>query len=145
MVHTTSVLVPHGALSSDYSPTGMGRKLWGGGCAVSLFCRGIAGSPSNSVSPAPRSNSVQSGVLVYTAIWPQQTWYHGPIIGGAVPPLGLGLHLTQCVGVLWPNGWMDQDETWRAGRPRPWPNRVKWDPAPPPPPCSHLATTDMGR
>jgi len=22
------------------------------------------------------------------------------------------------VGVLWPNGWMDQDETWRAGRPR---------------------------
>ena len=23
------------------------------------------------------------------------------------------------VGVLWSNGWMDQDETWRAGRP--WP------------------------
>jgi len=23
------------------------------------------------------------------------------------------------VGVLWPNGWMDQDETWHAGRPRP--------------------------
>jgi len=23
------------------------------------------------------------------------------------------------VGVLWPNGWTDQDETWRAGRPRP--------------------------
>jgi len=22
------------------------------------------------------------------------------------------------VGVLWPNGWMDQDETWHAGRPR---------------------------
>jgi len=23
------------------------------------------------------------------------------------------------VDVLWPNGWMDQDETWHAGRPRP--------------------------
>jgi len=30
------------------------------------------------------------------------------------------------VGVLWPNGWMDQDETWRAGRPRPWPHCVRW-------------------
>ena len=23
------------------------------------------------------------------------------------------------VGALWPNGWMDQDKTWHAGRPRP--------------------------
>jgi len=23
------------------------------------------------------------------------------------------------VGVLWPNGWMDQDATWYEGRPRP--------------------------
>jgi len=23
------------------------------------------------------------------------------------------------VGVLWPNGWTDQEETWRVGRPRP--------------------------
>jgi len=23
------------------------------------------------------------------------------------------------VGVLWPNCWMDQDETWHGGRPRP--------------------------
>jgi len=37
------------------------------------------------------------------------------------------------VGVLWPNGWTDQDETWHAGRPRPWPHCVRWDPAPPPP------------
>jgi len=37
------------------------------------------------------------------------------------------------VGVLWPNGWMDQDETWHVGRPRPSPHCVKWDPAPPPP------------
>jgi len=30
------------------------------------------------------------------------------------------------VGVLWPNGGMDQDETWRAGRPRPWPHFLRW-------------------
>ena len=26
------------------------------------------------------------------------------------------------VGVLWPNGLTDQDETWHAGRPQPWPH-----------------------
>jgi len=30
------------------------------------------------------------------------------------------------VGALWPNGCTDQDETWQAGRPRPWPHCVKW-------------------
>ena len=34
------------------------------------------------------------------------------------------------VGVLWPNGWMDQDETWHAGRPCPWPHCVRWDSTP---------------
>jgi len=32
-------------------------------------------------------------------------------------------------GVLWPNSWMDQDETWHAGRPRPWPHCVRWGPS----------------
>jgi len=31
------------------------------------------------------------------------------------------------VGVLWPNGYMDQDETWRGGRPRPWPGHIASD------------------
>jgi len=30
------------------------------------------------------------------------------------------------VGVLWPNGWMDQDETRHAGRHRPWLHSVRW-------------------
>jgi len=30
------------------------------------------------------------------------------------------------VRVLWPNGWMDQDKTCHAGRPRPWPHCVRW-------------------
>ena len=33
----------------------------------------------------------------------------------------------------WPNGWIDQDETWHAGRPRPWPHCVRWGPSSPPP------------
>jgi len=30
------------------------------------------------------------------------------------------------VGVLWPNGLTDQNETWHAGRPRPWSHCVRW-------------------
>ena len=36
------------------------------------------------------------------------------------------------VRALWPNGWMDQDETWRAGRPRSWSHCVRWVPSSPP-------------
>jgi len=37
------------------------------------------------------------------------------------------------VGVLWPNGWMDQDETWHASRPRTGHIVLDGDPASPPP------------
>ena len=37
--------------------------------------------------------------------------------------------LSVCLSV-WPNGWMDQDETWHAGRPRRWPHCVRWGPNP---------------
>jgi len=33
------------------------------------------------------------------------------------------------VDVLWPNGWMDKDATWFAGRPRPTPRCVRWGPS----------------
>jgi len=36
------------------------------------------------------------------------------------------------VGVLWPNGWMDQNETWHGGRPRTRPHCVRWVPSSPP-------------
>ena len=35
------------------------------------------------------------------------------------------------VGVLWPNGWMDQDSTWYGGRPRPNRYCVRWGPSSP--------------
>ena len=37
------------------------------------------------------------------------------------------------VRALWPNRWTDQDETWHAGRPRPWPHCVRWWPSSPSP------------
>jgi len=37
------------------------------------------------------------------------------------------------IGVLWPNGWTDQDETWHTGRPWPWPHCVRWGPSSPSP------------
>jgi len=37
------------------------------------------------------------------------------------------------VGILWPNGWMDRDETSHAGRPWPWLHCVRWGPSSPPP------------
>ena len=36
------------------------------------------------------------------------------------------------VGVLWPNGRTDQDKTWHAGKPRPWPYCIRWGPSSPP-------------
>jgi len=36
------------------------------------------------------------------------------------------------VGVLWPNGWTDQDQTWQAGRPWSRPHCVRWGPSYPP-------------
>jgi len=37
------------------------------------------------------------------------------------------------VGVLWPNGWMDQYETWHAGRTGSLPHCVRWEPRRPSP------------
>jgi len=49
--------------------------------------------------------------------------------------LSCRVYLPVCnVGALWPNGWMDQNETWRCGRPQPRPHCGRWlggDPAPP--------------
>ena len=40
--------------------------------------------------------------------------------------------LSACnVRALWTNGWTDQDKTWHAGRPRPWPHCVRWGPSSP--------------
>jgi len=49
------------------------------------------------------------------------------------------------VRALWPNGWTDQDETWHAGRPRPWPHCIRWGPSSPPCPSKLLAHICCGQ
>jgi len=45
----------------------------------------------------------------------------------AIGPLSCLSVLSVCdVGLLWPNGWMDQNEPWHGGRPQPWPYCVRW-------------------
>jgi len=63
-----------------------------------------------------------------------------PMLSDRSPVLTcLSVTLVYCgVGVLWPNGWTDQDETWRAGRPRPWPYCVRWGPSYPSPKGARL-------
>jgi len=56
----------------------------------------------------------------------------------AIGPLSVCLSVLSCLSVcdvraLWPNGWTEQDETWHAGRPRPWPHCVRWGPSSPSP------------
>jgi len=34
------------------------------------------------------------------------------------------------IGISWPNGWMDQDETWHGGRPQPYSHCVRRGPSP---------------
>jgi len=46
----------------------------------------------------------------------------------------LSVCLSVCLSVtLVPNGWMDQDETWHGGTPRPWPHLLHGEAAPRPP------------
>jgi len=55
------------------------------------------------------------------------------IFGRPIRPMLSVRFLSVCpvcnVGVLYPNGWMDQDETWHADRPRSWPHCVRWGPS----------------
>jgi len=45
------------------------------------------------------------------------------------------------IGVLWPNGWMDQDATWYEDRPRPRPHCFRWGPSSPRKTAQHSRPT----
>jgi len=55
--------------SSRFAKIDMGLK-------VGVLCPflGGAGSPSNKMSPEPRSTSLPNAILIHAAVWPQQTW-----------------------------------------------------------------------
>ena len=46
---------------------------WAENWGLCPFGGGGAGSPSNTVWPGPRPTSVLSCILIYPAVWPQQT------------------------------------------------------------------------
>jgi len=48
------------------------------------------------------------------------------------------------VGVLWQNGWVDQDETWHGGRPLPRPHCARWGPSSPSPKKGHTPNLILG-
>ena len=75
-------------------------------------------------------------VYCWCRIWPRlvkRVWHQSPQnVKNAIRPLSVCVCLAIClsvcdVGVLWPNWWMDQDETWHGG----WPYCVRWGPSSP--------------
>jgi len=97
----------------------MGRKL-GGLCPL----LGGAGSLSNTKSPGPRPTSVQSGILMRPADWPQYTCAENwgavlPFLGGAGYPSDTKLpraRLTSVPGgiLIHPVVWPKWAEHWGA-------------------------------
>jgi len=63
------------------------------------------------------SNSCLRETVSTFRFWSTATSYSSPYAAG---PLSCLSCLSVCnVGVLWSNGWMDQDATWYEGKPRP--------------------------
>ena len=88
---------PVAEMGNRLATVDMGRKLGGGGLCP--FWEGELGSRLT-VWPRPRSTSLQSGILIRSAIWPQ---YMGRKVGDAAqPPLfcrgNMGPHLTVSPG-----------------------------------------------
>jgi len=57
-----------------------------------------------------------------------------------------GASLPQILGpcLLWPNGWMDQDDTWHGSKPQPRRLCVRWGPSPPPPKKGQSSLPNLG-
>jgi len=54
------------------------------------------------------------------------TVFGRPLQEWLAPHYGNNVLFACNIGVLWPNGWMDQDAIWYAGRPRPRQHCVRW-------------------
>jgi len=83
---------------------------------------------------------------IFLGYWCQYEWCGIPFFGRpfvkwfalcyqtvvSVPSVCLSCPVCD-VAILWPNGWMDQDETWHADRPWPLAHCVRWGPSTPSP------------
>jgi len=59
---------------------------------------GVAGFPSNTMSPGVRPTSILSGIFIYPAVWSHQTWAEN---WGAVPLL-VGVGAGSPSNTMWP-------------------------------------------
>ena len=73
--------------------------------------------------------------LIRAWLYCLQAFIGRPFVNGPPYSICLSVCLSVClscpvcdVGVLWPNGWMDQDATWYGGWPWPRPLCVRWEP-----------------
>jgi len=98
-----------------------------------LSWEGTAEYPSNTKSPGLRPSSIPSGILIHTAIWPQQIWAENWV--GALPLWGRGagspsntmwpgprptcmLSFILMRPTVWPQctNVTDTDRTWQTGQ-----------------------------
>ena len=107
--------------------------------ALSPFGGGGAGSPSNTMWPGPRPTCTPSFVLIRRTVWTNRA-----VVTNGRPKTVCPMLSDRCLSVcpvlsvsdvlaLWPNGCTDHDETWHAGRARPWPHCVRQGPSSPSP------------
>jgi len=79
--------------------------------------------------------SVPAVVMQFVRLWFGVILCGRPFVKRFALCYGIVVCLCVClscnVGVLWPNGWIDQDATWYEGRPRPGHIELVGDPAPP--------------
>jgi len=136
--YTTSVCNQPLRLTQPPTLIGKGNKYWSRDSGSALRWEG---SHRSGFAPAERHriyrlNGLRQGdeQPTYTPVRCIALYYFWATVCKTVRPM-LSVRclsvLSVCplcnVGVLWPNGWTDQDETWHAGSPRPWPHCVRWD------------------
>ena len=81
---------------------------------------------------SPYSSASNAAVSVLPIVWATITSNGLPLMYamGLLSVLWLSVCLSVCnVGVLWPNGWMNEDATWYVGRPRPRRHYVRLGPS----------------
>jgi len=101
--------------------------------ALCPFGEGVAGSPSNTMWPGPRPTCTPSFILIRRSV------FGLPLVKRFALCYRTVVLCVCDVGVLWPNGWTDQDETSHAGRPRPWSHCVRWGHSFPSPKAAYTA------
>ena len=126
------------AFAANVAPTAaptIANVEWPGPSSKIAASRWVPAPPSNTWFLGPTRVFIQNGMSIDSAVFGR------PFVKRFALCQRTVVYLSVCpvcdVGVLWPNGWIDQDETWHAGRPRPRPHCAKWGPSSPSPKSGH--------